>query len=63
MAALDDVKMHLQAKGIQVITGLLHGHPAAALIDFANEHRPDLMVVGARGLHATLGILLGGVAQ
>jgi nucleotide-binding universal stress UspA family protein len=63
MAALEDVKMYLQAKGIQVFTGLLHGHPAAALIDFANEHRPDLMVVGARGLRATLGILLGGVAQ
>jgi nucleotide-binding universal stress UspA family protein len=63
MAALDDVKMHLQAKGIQMFTGLLYGHPAAALIDFANEHRPDLMVVGARDLHATLGILLGGVAQ
>jgi nucleotide-binding universal stress UspA family protein len=62
-AALDDVKMRLQAKGIQVFTGLLHGRPAAALIDFANEHRPDLMVVGARGRRATLGILLGGVAQ
>ena len=63
MAALDDVKMHLQARGVQVFTGLLHGRPAPALIDFANEHRPDLMVVGARGLRATLGILLGGVAQ
>ena len=63
MVALEDVKRHLQAKGIQVFTSWLHGHPAAALIDFANEHRPDLMVVGARGLRATLGILLGGVAQ
>ena len=63
LAALEDVKMHLRARGIQVFTGLLHGRPAAALIAFANEHRPDLMVVGARGLRATLGILLGGVAQ
>ena len=63
MAVLEDVKMHLQAKGIHVFTGLLNGQAAAALIDFANEHRPDLMVVGARDLHATLGILLGGVAQ
>ena len=63
LAALDEVKVHLLPKGIQVNTGLLHGHPAEALIDFADEHRPDLMVVGAKGLHATLGILLGGVAQ
>ncbi|HEU0295532.1 MAG TPA: universal stress protein [Anaerolineales bacterium] len=63
MAALEDVKMHLQAKGIQVFTSLLHGRPSSALIDFANEHRPDLMVVGATGLRATMGILLSGVAQ
>ena len=63
MAALEYVKKHLQARGVQVFTGLLHGRPAAALIDFANEHRPDLVVIGARGLRATLGVLLGGVAQ
>lgn len=63
MEALDEVKRQLQSKGIQANTGLLHGHPAEVLIDFANEHRPDLMIVGAKGLHARLGILLGGVAQ
>jgi len=63
MAALNEVEMHLKARGIQVNTGLLHGHPAEALIDFASEHPPELMVVGAKGLHATMGILLGGVAQ
>ena len=44
-------------------TGLLYGHPAQALAEFAGEHEPDLIVMGAKGLRATLGILLGGVAQ
>jgi nucleotide-binding universal stress UspA family protein len=42
---------------------LLAGHPAEQLAGYADEHRPDLLVVGAQGLRATLGILLGGVAQ
>jgi nucleotide-binding universal stress UspA family protein len=33
------------------------------LIEFADENQPDLIVVGARGLPATLKVLLGGVAQ
>jgi nucleotide-binding universal stress UspA family protein len=41
----------------------MHGHIAKTLIEFANEHQPDLIVVGARGLHATLKIRLGGIAQ
>ena len=39
------------------------GYPAEKLIEYAEQHRPDLIVVGAQGLRATLGILLGGVAQ
>jgi nucleotide-binding universal stress UspA family protein len=46
-----------------VETGLLHGHPAASLIEFADDYEPSLIVLGAKGLRATLGILLGGVAQ
>jgi nucleotide-binding universal stress UspA family protein len=33
------------------------------LIEYGREHRPDLMVIGARGLYATLKILLGGIAH
>jgi nucleotide-binding universal stress UspA family protein len=46
-----------------VKTELLTGSPAAELADYADRSRPDLMVLGARGLRATLGILLGGVVQ
>lgn len=61
--ALDEACMIILYNNVGVKSGLLQGHPAERLTEFANEHKPDLMVVGAKGLHATLGILLGGVAQ
>lgn len=63
MAALDKAQTILQASGVEVRTGLLHGNPAEALTYFADKQKADLMVIGAKGLRATLGILLGGVAQ
>jgi nucleotide-binding universal stress UspA family protein len=42
---------------------LLYGHAAKQLIEYGSEHRPDLMVIGAKGRYATLKILLGEVAH
>jgi len=61
--ALDEACMIILSNNVGVKSGLLHGHPAEQLTEFANQHRPDLMVIGAKGLRASLGILLGGVAQ
>jgi nucleotide-binding universal stress UspA family protein len=63
LAALDQAQANLQGIGAEVNTGLLYGHPAQAMAEFAEEREPDLIVMGAKGLRATLGILLGGVAQ
>lgn len=63
LAALDDAHQILQDSHAHVSSGLLHGNPDERLTDFANRHRPNLVVIGAKGLRATLGILLGGVAQ
>jgi nucleotide-binding universal stress UspA family protein len=63
LAVLDKTQSLLAEKGIQAKTGLLHGNPAEEIARFADEHPPDLIVLGAKGLRATLGILLGGVAQ
>jgi len=52
-----------QGKQLEIDTQVLEGHPAEALIAFADEQKPDLIVMGAKGLRATLGILLGGIAQ
>jgi nucleotide-binding universal stress UspA family protein len=63
LAALDEVEATLQGSPAEIRMGILHGSPAEALTEYADEHPPDLMVVGARGLRAALGVLLGGVAQ
>jgi nucleotide-binding universal stress UspA family protein len=47
----------------QVEPVLRLGYPAEILGEYAQMTQPDLIVLGARGLRATLGILLGGVAQ
>jgi len=61
---LSRTKENLQANYIgQIQTHLLTGYPAEQIVSFAEEHKPDLLVLGARGLRSTLGILLGGVAQ
>ena len=62
-AALKETCILFQDKGFQADSELLLGYPAEKIIEYANQHHPDLVVLGAKGLRATLGILLGGVAQ
>jgi nucleotide-binding universal stress UspA family protein len=61
--SLDQSCAQLNARGFQARSELLLGTPAEKIVEYAEQHRPDLIVMGARGLRATLGILLGGVAQ
>lgn len=42
---------------------LLTGYPAEQISEYAAKYVPDLIVLGAKGRRATLGILLGGVVQ
>jgi nucleotide-binding universal stress UspA family protein len=62
-AILNHTKELLANKYVQVSTELLVGYPSEELIQFAESQRLDLVVLGAKGLRASLGILLGGVAQ
>jgi nucleotide-binding universal stress UspA family protein len=61
--ALTQAEKTLGRKAVDTESVLLYGHVARQLIEYGTEHRPDLMVIGAKGLYATLKILLGGVAQ
>jgi nucleotide-binding universal stress UspA family protein len=60
---LDKIEKDFQARGIRISTELLAGSPAEKIIETAQANPTDLIVLGAKGLRATLGILLGGVAQ
>jgi nucleotide-binding universal stress UspA family protein len=61
--ALTDTKEILRGIKPSVKTELLTGYPAEQISEYAAEHVPDLIVLGAKGRRATLGILLGGVVQ
>lgn len=62
-SALDQTTDLLKRDRVQVVTELKVGYPAETLAEFAELRHPDLIALGAKGLRATLGILLGGVAQ
>ena len=61
--ALKITEERLRSQGKQVESELVLGHPAEKIIEVAQKHKSSMIVIGARGLRATLGILLGGVVQ
>jgi nucleotide-binding universal stress UspA family protein len=60
---LEIAEEELKSHSINVHAELVLGYPAEKIVETAHETNPDLIVIGAKGLRATLGILLGGVAQ
>ena len=61
--ALDQTLQKLEVINLNIKRELIYGHPAHEIVHFADENKPDLIIMGAKGLRATLGILLGGVVQ
>lgn len=61
--SLEKSKACLYQRGLDVKTELMLGYPAEKIVELAESLKPDLIILGAKGLRATLGILLGGVAQ
>jgi nucleotide-binding universal stress UspA family protein len=62
-AALNQVEMRLKLASPGSKAILKAGNPAATINDYADEIEAGMIVMGAKGLRHTLGILLGGVAQ
>jgi nucleotide-binding universal stress UspA family protein len=62
-SALGRTRETLEASKKHTETELTLGYPAEKIMERAAEHHADLIVCGAKGLRATLGIALGGVAQ
>jgi nucleotide-binding universal stress UspA family protein len=62
-AALMTTRNLLAEKGLNANTEFLLGYPSAKILEYADEHKPDLVVMGAKGLRNALGIPLGGVAM
>jgi nucleotide-binding universal stress UspA family protein len=51
----------LRKKGLHAESELLLGSPAEKLTEYAKEHKPDLIVIGAKGLRGRFGIFFGGI--
>ncbi len=60
---LAEVKSALEKNGQAVDSQLAHGHPAKEIVKLADSLQPDLIIMGAKGLRATMGIFLGGTVQ
>lgn len=61
--SLKHTEEQLLEGGIEADSSLVLGYPAEKIVEIAKQMNSDLIVMGAKGLRATLGILLGGVAQ
>jgi nucleotide-binding universal stress UspA family protein len=61
--ALNQTCNRLKKKGLFAHPELLLGIPTVKFLKRAEEQKPDLIIIGAKGLRATTGILVGGVAQ
>ena len=61
--ALNQTCNRLRKKGLHAKPELQLGFPTEKFLRYAEEQMPDLIVIGAKGLRASPGILVGGVAQ
>ena len=61
--ALNQTCNRLRRKGMHAKPELVLGFPTGKFLKYAEEQKPDLIIIGAKGLRATVGILVGGVTQ
>lgn len=62
-ASVQKTRKLISDHGMDASAELLLGYPAEKIVEYSDVLKPDLIVMGAKGLRSTLGILLGGVAQ
>jgi nucleotide-binding universal stress UspA family protein len=60
---LDTAAKRARAAGVQVMTNVLEGPPAEAILRVAEAEHCDLIVMGSRGLGQLKGLLLGSVSE
>ncbi len=61
---LAETKADLEKKGTaKVETVLLEGNPVDRIVEYADQHAPDLIVVGSRGLSEAGRFFLGSVSD
>jgi nucleotide-binding universal stress UspA family protein len=62
-ARLEELAVRLRGRGLRVSTAFDFGQPAQLILREAGQWRPDLLVVGTRGLGGWRHLLLGSTAE
>lgn len=73
-AVLDDARQHYEralrkiadsasGNGLKVETGIVVGHPAEQIIQWAEKNHSDLIVVGHRGISKFKNLVMGSVCE
>jgi nucleotide-binding universal stress UspA family protein len=60
---INDALEIVNSEGVVARSAVLHGHPVAQIIKFAEDHHADLIVTGSRGLHGAKGLLVGSISE
>jgi nucleotide-binding universal stress UspA family protein len=60
---IDDALEIANSEGVVSRSAVLHGHPVAQIIKFAEENHADMIITGSRGLHGAKGLLVGSISE
>lgn len=60
---LSPVVEKIRSKDIAYELKILHGYPAPTIIEYANNEKVDLVVIGSRGLNSLQEMVLGSVSH
>ncbi|WNF37516.1 universal stress protein [Bacillaceae bacterium IKA-2] len=60
---LKDIFALLESSGVKHELKVIHGEPGETLVEYANNHKFDCLVIGSRGLNRFQSMVLGGVSH
>ena len=60
---IDDALEIANSEGVVATSAVLHGHPVAQIIKYAQDRDADLIVTGSRGLHGAKAMLVGSISE
>lgn len=60
---MDDVKQKLKAHSGKTSTQVLEGQPADTIVQYANDHDTELIIMGSRGLGGLKSFFLGSTSK